>query len=272
MGHVCSHRGTPGALSATGPVNPLYEGIRLPETIAAVVFLALILNFSTMGLLIATRRPRNPIGWIMIVGGFALATTFLTGGYVDLGFYLPALARPQEMLPGTQWVAWLGYWVWVPGFVPVLTFLLLLFPDGGLPSLRWRSVVWLAVAAMITVGFGMAFAPGPFAEDHPEIRNPVGLAPLEGSPLEDGGVRFVLFGLSTVLSASSMVVRYRHAGEMSDSRSSGSLTPPPSRRSARWPARSDTPSLLWGRCRYQKALSQDCFWCSFSPTWAYRWL
>jgi hypothetical protein len=183
-----------------------------PEAIAAVIFLALILSFSTMGLLIATRLPRNPTGWIMIVGGFALATTFLTGGYVDLGFYLPALARPQEMLPGTQWIAWVGYWVWVPGFIPVLTFLLLLFPDGGLPSRRWRPVVWLAVAAMITVGFGMAFTPGPYAEDHPEIRDPVGLALLEGSPLEDGGVGFVLFGLSVVLSASSMVVRYRHAG------------------------------------------------------------
>jgi hypothetical protein len=183
-----------------------------PEAIAAVVFLALILSFSTMGLLIATRRSRNPIGWIMIVGGVALATTFLTGGYIDLSFYLPSLARPQEMLPGTQWVAWVGNWVWVPAFIPVLTFLLLLFPDGRLPSSRWRPVVWLAVAAMITVGFGQAFTPGPFADNHTEIRNPAGLSPLEGSPLDYGAVGSVLFGLSSVLSASSMAVRYHHAG------------------------------------------------------------
>jgi hypothetical protein len=63
---------------------------------------------------------------------------------------------------------------------------------------------------MVTLALGSAFTPGPFV-DRPEIRNPVGLAPFGGSLLEDGGVGWLLFPVSVVLSASSMVVRFRRA-------------------------------------------------------------
>ncbi len=189
---------------------PVSSGISdVPDVVGAVVFAALILGFSTVGALIATRQPQNPIGWIMVVAGFALGATILTGGYVDL-----SVAQPSGRLPGTRWVAWFAQWMWVPGFAPALTFLLLLFPDGRLPSRRWRPVGWLAVAAMVTLGLGMAFTPGPFV-DYPEVRNPLGLAVLEGSVfLDDGGVGWLLLPASVVLSASSMVVRFRRvAGE-----------------------------------------------------------
>jgi hypothetical protein len=176
----------------------------VPDTVAGVLFTAVVLSFSTVGALIATRRPQNTVGWILIVAGFALGTTILTGGYVDF-----SLAQPQERLPGTQWAAWVASWVWVPGIAPALTFLLLLFPDGRLPSRRWRPVGWLAVAAMVTLGLGMAFTPGPFA-DYPQVRNPLGFYPF-GILLEDGGVGWLLLPLSVVLSASSMVVRFRRA-------------------------------------------------------------
>ncbi|MDP8928296.1 MAG: hypothetical protein M3O70_06895, partial [Actinomycetota bacterium] len=185
---------------------PASRGITdVPDAVAAVVFAALILSFSTVGLLIATRQSQNPIGWIMIVAGFALGATILTGSYVDL-----SVAQPSGRLPGTQWVAWFAQWMWVPGFAPALTFLLLLFPNGRLPSRRWRPVGWLAVAAMVTLGSGMAFTPGPFV-DYPEVRNPLGLSPLEGSPLEEGGVGWLLLPASVVLAASSMVFRFRRA-------------------------------------------------------------
>src|SRR5215212_2492888 len=172
----------------------------------AVVLAAIVLSFSTVGALIATRQPRNPIGWIMIVAGFGLAATFLTGNYVEL-----SLAQPPGRLPATEWVAWVTAWVWVLGFGPALTFLLLLFPNGRLPSRRWRPVGWLAVAAMVTLGSGMAFTPGPFV-DYPEVINPLGLAVLERSfLLEGGGVGWLLLPASVVLSASSMVVRFRRA-------------------------------------------------------------
>jgi hypothetical protein len=177
----------------------------VPDTVGAVLFTALVLSFSTVGALIATRRPENRIGWILMAAGFALGAEIILSGYVDF-----SLARPPGRLPGTEWVAWFAQWVWVPGFGPALTFLLLLFPDGRLPSRRWRPVAWLAVAAMGTLALGSAFTPGPFV-DRPEVTNPLGLTLFEGSLLEEGGVGWLLFPASVVLSATSMVVRFRRA-------------------------------------------------------------
>jgi hypothetical protein len=178
------------------------------NSVFAVVFAAIVLSFSTVGALIATRQPQNPIGWIMIVAGFGLAATILTGNYVEL-----SLAQPPGRLPATVWVIWVTQWVWVPGFGPALTFLFLLFPNGRLPSRRWRPVGWLAVAAMVTLGCSVAFMPGPLP-DYPQIRNPVGLTLLEGSFLagEVGPLlAYLSLVASIVLSASSMVVRFRQA-------------------------------------------------------------
>lgn len=177
------------------------------NSVFTVVFAAIVLSFSTVGALIATRQPRNPIGWIMIVAGFGLAATILTGNYVEL-----SLAQPSGRLPATEWVGWVTAWVWVLGFGPALTFLFLLFPNGRLPSRRWRPVGWLAVAAMVTLGCVVAFMPGPLP-DYPHIRNPVGLTLLEGSFLagEGGPLLYLSLVASTVLSASSMVVRFRQA-------------------------------------------------------------
>src|SRR5215204_5087315 len=190
-------------LPASGVITDI-----VANSVFAVVFAAIVLSFSTVGALIATRQPQNPIGWIMIVAGFGLAATILTGNYVEL-----SLAQPPGRLPATERVGWVAQWVWVLGFGPALTFLFLLFPNGRLPSRRWRPVGWLAVAAMVTLGCGMAFMPGPLP-DYPQIRNPVGLTLLEGSFLA-GEVGFLLAYLllmaSTVLSASSMVVRFRQA-------------------------------------------------------------
>ena len=69
---------------------------------------------------------------------------------------------------------------------------------------------WLTVVALATLAFGSAFTPGPLS-DYPEVTNPLGLAPLEGSVLEDGGVGWVLLPASVVISAVSIVVRYRRA-------------------------------------------------------------
>ena len=178
------------------------------NSVFAVVFAAIVLSFSTVGALIATRQPRNPIGWIMIVAGFGLAATILTGNYVEI-----SLAQPPGRVPATEWVGWVAQWVWVLGFGPALTFLFLLFPNGRLPSRRWRPVGWLAVAAMVTLGCSVAFMPGPLP-DYPQIRNPVGLTLLEESFLagEVGSLlAYLSLVASTVLSASSMVVRFRQA-------------------------------------------------------------
>jgi hypothetical protein len=176
----------------------------VPQIVAVLALAALVLAFSTVGALIVARRPGNAIGWILCAAGLAIGATTLASGYAVF-----SLAGPSE-LPGTEWAAWFAYWIWVLGVGPAMTFGLLLFPDGRLPSRRWRVVGWLAVVALATLAFGSAFTPGPLS-DYPEVTNPLGLALLEGSVLEDGSVGWVLLPASVVISALSIAVRYRRA-------------------------------------------------------------
>jgi hypothetical protein len=93
------------------------------------------------------------------------------------------------------------------GGVPV-TFLLLLFPDGRLPSPRWRPVGWLAGLGTIGFFLGYALQAGPL-EDFPQIVNPYGVdSPIVGTVTVAGGL--VVVG-SFVASAISLIVRARHA-------------------------------------------------------------
>jgi hypothetical protein len=174
----------------------------VPQIVAVLALAALVLAFSSVGALIVARRPGNRIGWILCAAGLTIGATTLASGYAAF-----SLAGPSE-LPGTEWAAWIAYWIWVPGVGPAMTFGLPLFPDGRLPSRRWRVVGWLSVIALATLAFGSAFTPGPLI-DYPKVNNPLGLAPLEGSVLEDGGVGWVLLPASVVISAVSIAVRYR---------------------------------------------------------------
>jgi len=176
----------------------------VPQIVAVLALAALVLAFSTVGALIVARRPGNAIGWILCAAGLTIGATTLASGYAVF-----SLAGPSR-LPGTEWAAWFAYWIWVPGVGPAMTFGLLLFPDGRLPSRRWRVVGWLAVVALATLAFGSAFTPGPLS-DYPEVTNPLGLALLKESVLEDGGVGWVLLPASVVISAVSIAVRYRRA-------------------------------------------------------------
>ena len=105
------------------------------------------LAFGLVGALVASRRPGNPIGWISLAVGLCLA---LSGVASEYAIY--ALLSQPGSLPGAKLAAWLGEWIWVPSVGLMGTFLVLLFPNGRLPSLRWRVVAWLAVAAMAFSG------------------------------------------------------------------------------------------------------------------------
>jgi hypothetical protein len=115
-------------------------------TVASVVF---ALGFGVVGALVASRRPENPIGWIMSVAGLAYATGAVSVTYVE-----STLAADGELL--TEVAGWVSSWVWMVGIGPAATFMLLLFPDGRLPSRRWRPVAWLAGAGLGLMLFGIA--------------------------------------------------------------------------------------------------------------------
>jgi hypothetical protein len=101
--------------------------------------------FPLVGALVAARRPENPVGWVMLVVGVGGALTLASGVYG----YAALVSRPS--LPGEDWSYWVSSWVWTAAFVPLVTILLPIFPQGTLPSRRWRIVVGAAVVALVTI-------------------------------------------------------------------------------------------------------------------------
>jgi hypothetical protein len=97
----------------------------------------LVLAFSTVGALVASRRSGNPIGWL-----FCLGAVLWIVGELALEYGVYALITDPDALPAGMWAAWLGTWARGVGWFLIVVFLLLLFPTGRLPSPRWRPVLW----------------------------------------------------------------------------------------------------------------------------------
>ncbi len=164
------------------------------------------LPFPIVGALIVFRRPTNPIGWISLAVGIAWMMGMATGSYGLYGVrmtvpglvpYPAAVGSLAEFLPPTALL--LG------------AFLILLFPDGRLPSSRWRPVAWLCGAVIATNIVVTILAPGPLSELR-NVRNPFGL---EGSPWLANATELIglLFPICLLASASSLIVRYLRSGE-----------------------------------------------------------
>ena len=153
--------------------------------------------FATMGALVASRRPRNPIGWILLSGGAAYTIGGLTITQTESEGGAPAL------------VHWVSTWVWMAGIGPVATFGLLLFPDGHLPSPRWRAFAWFAAATIVVTGAVIAFKPGPFEDD--TIMNPLGFDAIPGLMEVLENVSPAALALAILGSIASLFVRFRRA-------------------------------------------------------------
>ena len=99
-----------------------------------------------VGLVLASRRPANPIGWLFLAAGAALGLGAFWSAYG-----LRALSAAPGSLPAGRAAMWLSNWVWVIPFA-ALSFLFLLFPTGQLRSARWRPVAWFLAGSLVLVG------------------------------------------------------------------------------------------------------------------------
>jgi hypothetical protein len=132
----------------------------------------LAVGYSTVGAVVASRRPQNPIGWILCAIG-------LLGGmrHFDSEYAIYTLLAAPGTLPGGEVAAWFSTWPWVPD-LGLFAFMALLFPTGQLLSSRWRPFTWFSVL-LIAVGTIMAaFSPGPIL-GLGNVPNPLGI---EGLP------------------------------------------------------------------------------------------
>jgi hypothetical protein len=130
----------------------------------------LILAFSTVGGLVASRRPENSIGWVFLSGALVWMLGELT---LEYGVY--ALITVPGALPAGAWLAWFGGWARGMGWFLIVAFLLLLFPTGRLPSPRWRPVLWGAIGYIGFFTLVVWLSPVSADTRLAFLRNPLGL-------------------------------------------------------------------------------------------------
>ena len=135
-----------------------------------------VVSFCVVGGLVASRHPRNPIGWIFCAVGLLSALNMLTAGY-DLYNHL---VLPGTPLPAIQLAHWLNSWLWMLNILLPVTFLLLLFPDGHLPSSRWRPIAWAAGLGSTVYLISVALHPGPLPHLGIDEANRLGIPGAEG--------------------------------------------------------------------------------------------
>ena len=125
---------------------------------------------AVIGALIVSTHPRHPIGWMFCAAALSFGTAFFSREYAIL-----ALVVAPGTLPFGQAMAWFGFWIDMPGIAVVALFLPLLFPDGHLPSGRWRPLAYFAAASVVLAVVTTMVAPATYAPGYPSIRNPIGL-------------------------------------------------------------------------------------------------
>jgi hypothetical protein len=169
------------------------------------IFFAM-LWFVVIGALIVGRHGRHPIGWMFCLTGLSFGAAAFTQSYA-----IVALTAQHRALPAGELMAWLGFWISMPGTAVVALFLPLLFPDGRLPSRRWRPVAWAAGALSVVAVLNTMFKPASYA-GFALVRNPLGIDAWDGLfGFLDVGTDIV-FLLLIVLTPVALLERMRRAG------------------------------------------------------------
>ena len=169
-------------------------------------FLVTFFLFPAAGYVVASRRPENSVGWVMLGVGVALALSGFMTSYASYAIHGgvggPRLGEIVEVLDQPMWIPIVA--------IPV-TFLLLLFPEGHLPSRRWRRFAWVVGASMTFAFVAMLLAPGPMQESaFPDLQNPLGIEALR-PVLSVALVSILVLPIGVIGSLMSLVLRFRRS-------------------------------------------------------------
>ena len=130
---------------------------------------ALVVIDATVGAIVASRRPENPVGWFLCLSGVAVSTSSFTSLYA-----IYALLARAGTLPAGEASAWIAAWI-LPIIIGLQISYLLLFPTGRLPSRRWRWLAWLTGAFVVVGVLTSAFSSDAYLGALGPIRNPLGI-------------------------------------------------------------------------------------------------
>jgi len=166
--------------------------------------LGMVAAFGIVGAVLGTQLPRNPIGWILLATATVASLSLAGSTYVDV-----SVTEFGGELPGTLAVAWLAQYTIIPCVGAVGCFLLLLFPDGHLPSLRWRGVAWLSAVMITAASIVAAVTPGLVGGSG--LPNPLGATGLGLSADELGLISAILLAIPCIAAIASVFLRYRGA-------------------------------------------------------------
>ncbi len=195
------------ALALASVALASYNGETPNDLVAAhhAIGIVTALTLPVVGALILVRDRRHLLAWLLVVDGVFLGVYNFTQQYAPLALGLTA-HRPS--LPGGELASWLASWTNVPGIVIGAGFLLLLFPDGRLPSRRWlpaglAGLVLLVVPTVVlAVGYWPYRGPELITQEGPE-------PPLVGSTFWIAFVGSLLLG---AVGAVALIVRFRRSG------------------------------------------------------------
>ena len=124
-------------------------------------------TFATVGAVVVAHRPRNPVGWLFSAGAAIAAVVYAAGRYA-------AHVVPADGSLLGDLSAWVAHWAWTL-LVGILALCLLLFPDGRLPSPRWRWVAWAAVVQAVLNATVLGLQPTLRPAVGVTVVNPIGL-------------------------------------------------------------------------------------------------
>jgi len=174
------------------------------EVLGVIGLTPAILAFAACGSLLALRRPSNPVGWLLLLTGVSIGGVFSANVYANWAL--------RNNAPLADFAAWVANWAFVPLVTCLILLLPLFFPDGRLPSRRWRWVMCVDLLYLLPL------LPGTFAAHQPvsitgfgNVPNPYGLLPAAVATVGQSIAGIALI-VGLIGSVASVIVRFRRAG------------------------------------------------------------
>lgn len=196
---LCLVGGSIAALLVTAGSAGTWRGV-LPD----IAFTAGTLIYTAVGMVIARRQPKNAVAWVLLGVGFAWQLELPAVSYVEWATQDPERVRAASYVSAVSG----SMWVW--GLVPLATFLLLLYPDGHLPTARWRWWARFSGAALGLASLSVMMWPGPLERFTPVTDNPIGVQ-LAGNLEPVLFVPLIALPVAMIGSAVALILRFRRS-------------------------------------------------------------